>query len=291
VLADASGNALECHRLHGAPEHQPGHAGRVGTAGTAADTDVLRILVQVDYDGQSLVLEGYRTRYAPNRPMKMTPSARPRLHPGRDDRSMVVLGILSAIVAVFIRAPILGYRDSVDRAEITDQADLALRRMARDIRLALPNSVRVNADGSLLEFLQTRSGARYLAAEDGVDGAVPDFDDASKVDFTAVAPPASFARVRRATTWWSSTSGEGFEPANAYAVPAPALPVTSPGSNRAWTARSSLPGDDSATPSVTLTLAAIPSRARRCRWPRPTSASRWCPARSASTARPAPTAL
>jgi len=39
----------------------------VGTAGGAsADTEVLRISVRVDYDGQSLVLDGYRTRYAPN---------------------------------------------------------------------------------------------------------------------------------------------------------------------------------------------------------------------------------
>ena len=41
--------------------------GVVGTAGGAsADTEVLRISVRVDYDGQSLVLDGYRTRYAPN---------------------------------------------------------------------------------------------------------------------------------------------------------------------------------------------------------------------------------
>lgn len=83
---------------------------------------------------------------------------------------IVIIGILGAIVAVFIRAPIQGYVDAVARAEATDEADLALRRMARDIRLALPNSVRVNADGSAIEFLLTRTGGRYLADEDEVQG-------------------------------------------------------------------------------------------------------------------------
>jgi MSHA pilin protein MshD len=65
VLADASGNALNVSGYTARVSISPATLGGVGTAGTAADTDVLRILVQVDYDGQSLVLEGYRTRYAP----------------------------------------------------------------------------------------------------------------------------------------------------------------------------------------------------------------------------------
>lgn len=34
--------------------------------GIASSADVLRISVEVSYDGQKLVLDGYRTRYAPN---------------------------------------------------------------------------------------------------------------------------------------------------------------------------------------------------------------------------------
>jgi len=106
---------------------------------------------------------------------------------------IVIIGVLAAIVAVFIRAPILGYRDAVDRAEITDQADLALRRIARDIRLALPNSVRV-LNGNALEFLQTRTGGRYLSVEDGVPGLAA-LDDPAQTAFTVLAPPDSFSQV------------------------------------------------------------------------------------------------
>lgn len=39
-----------------------------GIGSTANDSDVLRITVEVSYDDQTLALDGYRTRYAPNMP-------------------------------------------------------------------------------------------------------------------------------------------------------------------------------------------------------------------------------
>jgi MSHA biogenesis protein MshO len=132
---------------------------------------------------------------------------------------IAIIGIIGGIVAVFIRAPMLNYRDTVDRAELTDQADLALRRMARDIRLALPNSVRVSAAGDHLELLQTRSGARYLAAEDGTASAqVLSFDDAGKTKFAALMPPNSFADVRVGDFVVVYNLGPGLAPADAYGL-------------------------------------------------------------------------
>jgi MSHA biogenesis protein MshO len=136
--------------------------------------------------------------------------------------TIAIIGIIGGIVAVFIRAPILSYRDTVDRAELTDQADLALRRMARDIRLALPNSVRVmgsTADhpGDTLELLLTRSGARYLSADDGVALAKTlSFEDAGKRDFLALAPPKTFDDVRVGDFVVVYNLGPGLTPADAY---------------------------------------------------------------------------
>lgn len=81
---------------------------------------------------------------------------------------MTIVGIVAAMVAVFIRAPVEGYVDSVRRAELTDAAEAALRRIQRDVRLALPNSLRQTADG--FEFIQTRSGGRYRDEADGSTG-------------------------------------------------------------------------------------------------------------------------
>lgn len=76
---------------------------------------------------------------------------------------IVILAIVSSVVAVFIRGPVQGYFDSARRAGMSDVADTALRRMARDVRLAVPNSVRATLSGGVyyLEFVPTLSGGQY----------------------------------------------------------------------------------------------------------------------------------
>jgi MSHA biogenesis protein MshO len=82
---------------------------------------------------------------------------------------IAITAIVGAMVAVFLRAPLESYVAQDRRARLADTADTALRRMAREIRLALPNSVRVTAAGGTvyLEFLATRSGGRYRAQGGG----------------------------------------------------------------------------------------------------------------------------
>jgi MSHA pilin protein MshD len=66
VLADANGNALNLAGYSARLTIRPATLGGAGAAGNVADTDVLRITVRVDYDGQFVELDGYRMRYAPN---------------------------------------------------------------------------------------------------------------------------------------------------------------------------------------------------------------------------------
>ncbi len=83
---------------------------------------------------------------------------------------IVITGIIGVMVAVFLRAPVQQYMDVARRADMTDIADTALRRIERDVRLALPNSVRVagpcagGATSCFIEFLPTKGGGRYRAA-------------------------------------------------------------------------------------------------------------------------------
>lgn len=104
---------------------------------------------------------------------------------------IALTGIVAAMVAVFIREPVQGYFDTVRRAELTDVADTAARRIARDLHLALPNSVR--SSGPLaIEFLRTRTGGRYRA-ELGTGGEdVLDFT-AADTSFEVLGPPLTFA--------------------------------------------------------------------------------------------------
>lgn len=82
---------------------------------------------------------------------------------------IAVTAIVGAMVATFLRVPIEGYVAQDRRARLADAADTALRRVGRDVRLALPNSVRVTTVGTVtyLEFLGTRSGGRYRAEGGG----------------------------------------------------------------------------------------------------------------------------
>ncbi|MBS1187473.1 MAG: prepilin-type N-terminal cleavage/methylation protein [Burkholderiaceae bacterium] len=89
---------------------------------------------------------------------------------------IVITGIIAGVVAVFIRAPMQSYFDMETRVELTDTADTALRRIGRDLRLALPNSARVSGN-IVLELLQTRTGGRYVASLLG--GSVLDYTGTS----------------------------------------------------------------------------------------------------------------
>ncbi|MGV3741836.1 MAG: pilus assembly FimT family protein [Burkholderiaceae bacterium] len=126
---------------------------------------------------------------------------------------IAVTGIVAAVVAVFIRAPVESYFDSVSRAELSDVADVALRRMTRDLRLALPNSIRVvnGASGNYVEFLLTSTGGRYLDQDDGVAGNILDFNDVNAKEFDVIGPAPQVAPQNQVVVY-----NLGIPPADAY---------------------------------------------------------------------------
>ena len=88
---------------------------------------------------------------------------------------IVITGILSGIVAVFIAEPVEGYVATALRGNLVDNADLALRRLSREISLALPNSVRVTNSGGVIyiEFIPTSGGGGYLSESDATAATNP----------------------------------------------------------------------------------------------------------------------
>lgn len=80
---------------------------------------------------------------------------------------MVIIGIVSAVLGLFLSSPFRGFIDQARRASLTDAADLALLRMSRDLRSALPNSVRSSSDGKAIELLRTLDGERYRVEPPG----------------------------------------------------------------------------------------------------------------------------
>jgi MSHA biogenesis protein MshO len=150
---------------------------------------------------------------------------------------IVITGIIGAAIALFIRAPVESYVDATRRAELTDIADTALRRITRDLRTALPNSVRVDGTGKYIEYLQTSGGGRYRAEKDS--GGLGETLDFTTLDtqFDVIGPMPSLAPGDQIVIY---NLGSGSGSTDAYA-----------GGNR--TAYSSL-----AAPTVTIAAKQFP---------------------------------
>lgn len=76
---------------------------------------------------------------------------------------IAIAAIVAGFSAVLIREPLLAYNDVARRRELVVSAETALERLARDVRRALPNSLRVATGGRVLEYLDVVEGARYRA--------------------------------------------------------------------------------------------------------------------------------
>jgi MSHA biogenesis protein MshO len=107
---------------------------------------------------------------------------------------IAITGIIGAILAVFIRAPVQAYFDVARRAEMTDIADTALRRISRDLHLALPNSVRVTGGPTnfAIEFFQTRTAGRYRAEKGAPTDNELVFSSGTDTSFDIIGPPMTF---------------------------------------------------------------------------------------------------
>lgn len=143
---------------------------------------------------------------------------------------IVLVGILAVLGGRFIARPVTGYVDLSRRARLVDQAEMALRRMQRDIRHALPNSIRIDPTGNYLEMLGTVGGGRYRRYPDPATGGdILDFDIADD-GFDVLGPlslaPASGDNLVVYNVTSSGTSG------NAYAAAADNRAVVGAGSSQ-----------------------------------------------------------
>src|SRR3989442_14221014 len=86
-----------------------------------------------------------------------------------------ITAIIAGAVSVFISRPVEGYADAARRAEMSDIADTALRRITRDLRTALSNSIRITNAGNVryIEYLQTSGGGGYCSDVDLGGGGGP----------------------------------------------------------------------------------------------------------------------
>ena len=80
---------------------------------------------------------------------------------------VVILGSVAAIGSSYLVSTVNAYRDTQVRSVLVQRGRLAVEQIARQIRMAAPNSVRVSSSGACIEFLPVVAGAHY-------QGALPD---------------------------------------------------------------------------------------------------------------------
>ena len=101
---------------------------------------------------------------------------------------IAITGVLVAMVSLFGQNQIAAYVDTASRAELADSADTALRRVARELQAALPNSVRVSGN-SLLEYVPVRDGGRYRVGLTALGAGNPlDISDPLDTAFDVIGP-------------------------------------------------------------------------------------------------------
>jgi MSHA biogenesis protein MshO len=135
--------------------------------------------------------------------------------------TIAVGSVVVAFMALFIVSPMNAYSAQTRRAALVDASDSALRFMARDLRSALPNSVRTAVSGNVtaLELLATADGARYQ--DNG-----PVTNPALALDFTAAdgafATTVPFTQLTlpfASASYYLSIYNVGVPGANAYQSP------------------------------------------------------------------------
>ncbi|MBK3881630.1 prepilin-type N-terminal cleavage/methylation domain-containing protein [Pseudomonas stutzeri] len=82
---------------------------------------------------------------------------------------IALAGIVAVMITTVMSRPLQGFADQSRRAELTDLAASALNRMARDIRLAVPNSI-VVVNNNELRLLHIAAAGRYRANQPELDG-------------------------------------------------------------------------------------------------------------------------
>ncbi|MGH1462346.1 MAG: PulJ/GspJ family protein [Neptuniibacter sp.] len=101
---------------------------------------------------------------------------------------ITMLGIISMVTVGFISSSMQGYADLKRRAQLSASVRVAVERMAREVRNALPNSIRLTGSGTCMEFIPSVAASRYLS--------VPTASAASSFESVAYAIEPSFVSGR-----------------------------------------------------------------------------------------------
>jgi MSHA biogenesis protein MshO len=161
--------------------------------------------------------------------------------------TLVISTIVVSFVSMFISGPVQGFMDQSRRAALVDAADAAVQRLNRDVRRALPNSVRTTTNALLgivaLELLGTVDGSRYRAQPPGGPNEILDFASADD-EFDVLGPFTQVEKPFSSTEFYLAIYNVGVTGADAYE---PSSTVITPLNTQIGIAAGAAPGVDHVT--------------------------------------------
>jgi MSHA biogenesis protein MshO len=132
--------------------------------------------------------------------------------------TMTIIVIIVSFGAFMISGPVRGFTDQARRAELVDSAESSLRRIGRDVRRALPNSVRITTNGSItaLELLNVVEGVRYRAGPPPGNANARLIFNTADGAFNSIGLFNAITKPFSSTTHYLSVYNVGVAGANAY---------------------------------------------------------------------------
>jgi MSHA biogenesis protein MshO len=131
--------------------------------------------------------------------------------------TLVISTIVVGFIALFISGPVHGFADQSRRVRLVDAADAALERIGRDVRRALPNSVRTTSSSGVtaLEVVSTVDGGRYRGQPPGSPDQILELA-AADASFNVLGPFTQVTKPFSSTTHYLAVYNVGVPGADAY---------------------------------------------------------------------------
>lgn len=146
--------------------------------------------------------------------------------------TLVLFGLMGATLVVFLRPAVDGWLAVRTRAALASDADHALRRMLRDVRAAVPNSIRT-PNTQCFELVPTGGGGRYRMAADGVTaGSAPADPQVATTQFDVFSSLQPLPAVGDWVVVDNQNPGDVYSGTNRSAITALATPAAAHGRHR-----------------------------------------------------------
>lgn len=98
--------------------------------------------------------------------------------------TIVLIGIIGVGMSRFIGQTVQGVRDTAERQQMSTIGWITSEKLSRELRTALPNSFRLNAGNTCIEFIPTVAGTDYLSVP--IVSAASSFEVAQFSNYTLV---------------------------------------------------------------------------------------------------------